>query len=68
MKELISDYCKKLRLGKSIATNYLEIEAKSHVKVSGEASSAGSREQKHCKKEPVPEAGEVRDGKELRGI
>ncbi|WP_333641719.1 IS21-like element helper ATPase IstB [Mesotoga prima] len=30
MKELISDYCKKLRLGKSIATNYLEIEAKSH--------------------------------------
>ena len=30
MKELISDYCKKLRLGKSIVTNYLEIEAKSH--------------------------------------
>ncbi|MGV8103384.1 MAG: IS21-like element helper ATPase IstB [Mesotoga sp.] len=30
MKELISDYCKKLRLGKNIATNYLQIEAKSH--------------------------------------
>jgi len=30
MKELISDYCKKLRLGKNRATNYLQIEAKSH--------------------------------------
>ena len=30
MKELISDYCKKLRLGKSIIANYPKIEAKSH--------------------------------------